>query len=361
MEADIESDTHPIEIPLTKTGGYFDDISYSKGASLISMIEAYMGEEALLKGLNRYLTAHQLDNAVTADLWEALGDGAAEMWSPWTSNSGHPYLFVTETTGGIHLKQVRRTGSASDSADDVVFPVPLFLQTTGGVDKSTVMKDREQDIPVKDTDFFFINADGLGLYRVGYTSERLKKLATQTDKLSTGGIVGLITDTFQIAKEGSLSIVDVLQVAKGVMENDERYYPWYQTYDTLGTIRAMWQGNETIYNALQQLSLNQTLARIKRMGWPSDYWNLDGVKGDLEIRLRARTLAEAGLAGDKAAIEAGKKIFKTYLEKGKKAANGNLWKISGIIAVMHGGEEEVSASRVVGHYNHPSAPKFVLG
>jgi hypothetical protein len=343
MVADISPETHPLEIPESLNSGYFDDITYTKGASLLFMIEAYMGEKALMAGLNRYLNKYQLDNAVTANLWEALGNGAADIWGPWTKNSGHPYVFVNETEGGIHLKQVRKTGNASDVGNEVIYTIPLFLQTAKGVDGSVLFKKREDDVALgDDMDFFFLNADGQGLYRVGYTPWRLKKLATQTDKLSTGGIVGLVSDTYQIAREGSLGVDNFMTVSKGVMENDERYWPWYQVYESLGSVRGAWQGDKAIYNAINQFNLNRTLARIDRMGWPDDYWNLAGVTKDLDIRFRAKTLAEAALAGDKTAIKGGRSIFKTFIENGKKAANGNLWEIGSTIAVMYGGEEEVS-------------------
>ena len=50
----------------------FDEISYGKGASVLRMIERYLGEETFRKGINAYLERFQYANASHDDLWTAL-------------------------------------------------------------------------------------------------------------------------------------------------------------------------------------------------------------------------------------------------------------------------------------------------
>ena len=46
---------HPSEID-----EIFDDISYNKGASVIRMLHRYIGDDDFRKGMNIYLTRHQV-------------------------------------------------------------------------------------------------------------------------------------------------------------------------------------------------------------------------------------------------------------------------------------------------------------
>lgn len=62
---------HPSEVD-----EIFDEISYSKGASVIRMLHNYMGDEDFRKGMNVYLTKNQYKNTFTKDLWTAL-EGAS--------------------------------------------------------------------------------------------------------------------------------------------------------------------------------------------------------------------------------------------------------------------------------------------
>ena len=67
--------SHPIEQEVqdpAQIGQLFDAISYSKGASVIRMLEQFLQPETFRQGLNRYLSAHEYQNARTQDLWSAL-------------------------------------------------------------------------------------------------------------------------------------------------------------------------------------------------------------------------------------------------------------------------------------------------
>ena len=52
----------------------FDDISYSKGASVIRMLYRYLGDTDFRKGMSLYLDRHAYNNTQTEDLWAALGE-----------------------------------------------------------------------------------------------------------------------------------------------------------------------------------------------------------------------------------------------------------------------------------------------
>jgi aminopeptidase 2 len=340
MQADLADDNHPLQIPPSTPGYAFDAITYDKGGSVLEMVSAYMGEEALLKALGRYLEAHEYDTAVTPDLWNAVGGDAPELWTPWTSNAGHPYLFVNETAGGVHIKQVHRGGVPGGDAN-LAFPVPLFLQTGSGRNNSLLMKSQEMDLSLGDKEFYMLNSDAAGFYRVVYAPSRLQALATQASKLSAAGLVGLLGDTYVTAQEGYLTVTDVADLVKGVLERDDRHWVWVRGYEVLKSLAGKWRHDKEIYGGLKALSLNLTMARIQRSGWPSEYWNLDGVKDELEKRLRVLTLREAGLAGDENAVKGARAVFKTLLEKGRKAAGGYVWKSAAMVAVANGGEEEV--------------------
>src|SRR3989338_2086054 len=63
--------THPIEIPVhhpDEIGEIFDEVSYSKGASIIRMLADYIGEKNFRDGLRYYLKKHSYKNTETAHL-----------------------------------------------------------------------------------------------------------------------------------------------------------------------------------------------------------------------------------------------------------------------------------------------------
>lgn len=67
MEIDADGSSHPISFPVSKSSDIrriFDEISYSKGASIIRMMSGFLGEKAFKGGLQAYLNKFQYDNAV---------------------------------------------------------------------------------------------------------------------------------------------------------------------------------------------------------------------------------------------------------------------------------------------------------
>src|SRR5882762_439831 len=50
----------------------FDGIAYGKAASVLRMLEAYLGEETFRAGVNAYLKEHQYANSTADDFWKTL-------------------------------------------------------------------------------------------------------------------------------------------------------------------------------------------------------------------------------------------------------------------------------------------------
>ena len=50
----------------------FDGIAYEKAASVLRMVEAYVGPELYRKGVNEYLQAHAYGNATAEDFWNTM-------------------------------------------------------------------------------------------------------------------------------------------------------------------------------------------------------------------------------------------------------------------------------------------------
>ena len=75
MARDSLQSTHPIEVKINdpkEIDQYFDQISYSKGANIIRMIEAFTGVEGFRRGIQSYLKKNIFSNATGNELWSQL-------------------------------------------------------------------------------------------------------------------------------------------------------------------------------------------------------------------------------------------------------------------------------------------------
>lgn len=87
--------SHPIEVPIkdpSDISQIFDSISYSKGASVIRMLETYLGSEVFKNGLREYIKKYSFSNACTNQLWDVLEKVSkkevSKFMSVWIRNVG---------------------------------------------------------------------------------------------------------------------------------------------------------------------------------------------------------------------------------------------------------------------------------
>src|SRR4029078_9549300 len=57
-------------------------LAYNKGKAVMGMFETWMGPEVFRRGVNAHLRAHEWKNAVSSDLWSALGQAAGSAEVP---------------------------------------------------------------------------------------------------------------------------------------------------------------------------------------------------------------------------------------------------------------------------------------
>jgi aminopeptidase N len=84
---DMSPATHPIrgEVPdVAQAMANFDAITYTKGASVLKQLMAYVGEDVFVEGLRAYFREHAWGNTVLDDLMSAIGEAARRDLSAWT-------------------------------------------------------------------------------------------------------------------------------------------------------------------------------------------------------------------------------------------------------------------------------------
>ncbi|MCI4369736.1 MAG: M1 family metallopeptidase, partial [Thermoplasmata archaeon] len=172
--------THPIHVPVhhpDEINEIFDEISYGKGASVLRMVEALLGEEPFRQGVVAYLTNHAYGNATSQDLWSSLetssGVPVTGLLSEWVRRPGLPILDARTEPGGIRIQQRRFRLDGQHRAES--WPVPLGIYRDGVVERR-IVDTVESLVPRHGAKQFHLNPGGLGFYRVRYDRELLDEL-----------------------------------------------------------------------------------------------------------------------------------------------------------------------------------------
>jgi puromycin-sensitive aminopeptidase len=131
-EVDALRSTRAIEYPVHSpddASGMFDVLTYQKGASILRMLERYLGAERFRDGIRLYLGRHAYGNTETHDLWHAIEESSGEpvrrIMDQWIWQGGYPLLTARPSPddGGIAIDQ--RRFLADGGTDHAVWDVTV--------------------------------------------------------------------------------------------------------------------------------------------------------------------------------------------------------------------------------------------
>ena len=172
--------THPIRQPVDspeEIDQIFDEISYGKGASVLRMLEGFVGHEAFRQGVHDYLVKFQYGNARGEDLWAALEAAAHQpistLMQRWVERPGHPVLIVHRGEDGVHLEQ--RRFSISGTHPRQFWPLPLVARADGRPLR-VLMTGPEVTLNVAADADLLLNDGALGFYRVLYDGPTYERI-----------------------------------------------------------------------------------------------------------------------------------------------------------------------------------------
>ena len=164
----------------------FDAISYSKGGSVLRMLEEYVGAETFRRGLRDYRGRHAYANARGMHLWESINEAAeadgagpgvpvTTLMEAWIKQVGYPVVTaeVARTEGAVSVGSAQARFCYDHlfgaDGDAETWPVPLSVARAGSSDPlKSVLSGRDARIELDAGGWIKLNAGQTGFFRVAY-------------------------------------------------------------------------------------------------------------------------------------------------------------------------------------------------
>jgi len=224
MRRDALAGTHPVVQhveTVEQASQAFDEITYSKGESVIRMLEAYVGEGAWRGGVRAYMKAHAYGNTVSDDLWKqiekAAGKPVAAIAHDFTLQPGVPLIRVGAPVcrDGATTVPLTQGEFAPDRADKapLAWRVPVIAQIAGSTRRaSTLVAGGKGTITLPGCGAVIVNAGQSGYYRTLYTDAGFAQLAQGFARLAPIDQIGLLADSNALGQAGLQPASDVLDL-----------------------------------------------------------------------------------------------------------------------------------------------------
>ena len=234
LNTDSLANTRPIHQAAETPGQImelFDGIAYGKAASVLRMLEAYLGEETFRAGVNAYIQQHQYANATADDFWSAQAKTSKKpvdrIMPTFVKQAGVPIINVksqcSRNTTTVELDQQRYYYDREkfQAANDQLWQVPLCMKSSSGENKCELLTRKQESFTLPGCSTWVLaNAGATGYYRAGYQPDAVRAFARDAEsKLSPEERIALQTDIWASVRVGREPVGDYLAFAQG-LEND---------------------------------------------------------------------------------------------------------------------------------------------
>lgn len=339
MEDDALLSSHPIIVDVftpAEITSVFDAISYSKGASVLRMLEDWMGKDKFRDGCRQYLKEYYFKNAKTANFWASLanvsGLPVSEVMDTWTKQMGYPVLTLSVTEAGAKLTQ--RRFLLDPNADISQPPTPLGYKWTIPVECQSVksnknfidMFDKAQPELVisgysSSVDGLLkVNNDHIGFYRVNHDdlmwTTISQQLLTNQMEFDAADRTSFIDDVFALARANVIDYGNAFKLTQ-YLTNETDYIVWKSVSNSIAYVRDMLSSEDTLYPKFQTLFKGHVNAIATQLGW-------DDVGDQTTRLLRETVLGIACQMGDTAALDEASRIFNQWIDGTTSSVSVNL-------------------------------------
>ncbi len=319
MRLDARATTHPIQMPVpndSQAVNWFDEITYSKGQSVIRMIESWLGEEPFRDGIRAYLQQHAYSNTTTADLWQSLakvsGKPVRDFAAGWTEQPGFPVITLSALPKGgnsvVQLEQERFT-IHQKNPPSLQWQIPVIYGPAGAPHRSLLLllQDRVQaGAPLEPDTAIKGNLGDVGYYRVAYDPTLAKRLRKAAPHLAEADRLNALNDTWAMVEAGRAPASEYLDLALA-LSDDRSPTVLGQIIGGLDGIDELHRGSATRagYRAWASGFLRP---QFERLGW-------DAKAGEspLDAQLRASLIGVLGAFGHEDIVTEARHRFATYL------------------------------------------------
>ncbi|EPS58346.1 hypothetical protein M569_16469, partial [Genlisea aurea] len=212
----------------------FDAISYRKGASVIRMLESYLGSENFQKALASYIKRYACSNAKTEDLWSVLeevsGEPVNEIMFSWTKQKGYPVVSVkAEEDDHLIFEQSQFLLSGSQGEGQWIVPITLCCGSYDAL-RTFLLHSKSETFDLKGFSGFSserpwikVNVDQTGFFRVKYDDELSARLREAIEKkvLSTSDKYGILDDYYALSMACQQPLASLLALMAAYREEHD--------------------------------------------------------------------------------------------------------------------------------------------
>lgn len=352
--------TRSIEFKVEKPSdaeGMFDVLTYEKGASVLRMLERYLGQDTFRSGITNYLNSHKFANAETTDLWSALEEASGEPISQtmidWVFQGGHPV--ITAELDGNEVKVTQKPFSyldpqsfrGNESMIGSSWKVPLSIRIGETVHKTLLGSEPLRIGLPSEEDLVIVNAGGWGFFRASYDHQLLQRLLDNFSGLEDLEKFNLASDLWAQVLSQKLEVASFFDLLEAIVSETDPSL-WDLVISALSTMELIFEGEKRDFLARKCQQI--LLPLLDKIGFEAKTDEQEGTS-----RLRASVIAALGTIGKHLDTIAECKDLFVHEMSIEQDIDPDI--VSAVLKVVASNGDEADFAFMLDRYRHPSTPQ----
>lgn len=249
-------------------------IVYAKGARMLVMVRALLGDDAMRRGLKNYFAAHQYGNATGADLWQALGEASGmnvgQIMESWLEHPGYPVVEVKVEDGKLMLSQQQFfIGDGEEKGRLWQIPLNANYNQAPSIfsEQSLVLGDYAQ-LRKQNGRPFRVNVGDNSHVIVKYDETLLNDILDHLDELGAIDQLQLLQDLRLLAEGRQISYAQIVPLLSRFKDSRSGIVN-EMLYHVANSLKNFVQPAAKTERQLQQLFDQLSVKQVQRLGWLS--------------------------------------------------------------------------------------------
>ena len=231
QEAAFGADASPTVKPVKKVVRIQPDVmdglglNYSKGESILQMIESLIGTEKFREGVRNYMNTHAWGNTVADDLWAAL-DGVSDinlsaMMKAYLEQPAYPLISIDDK-GTVTQERFHYAGATVETQTWAV-PLKLTYKVNGKIKQEVVFIDKANtQLPqLAEAEWVFPNDNATGYFRWAISSKQLENLLSDLNALNNREKKNVLYNMQALLNAGKVNIDSIMSVLNALAKDND--------------------------------------------------------------------------------------------------------------------------------------------
>lgn len=200
-------------------------LNYSKGESILQMIESLIGTDNFRTGIRAYMKKHAWGNTQADDLWAALDKvsdfNLSAMMKAYLEQPGYPLIEVA-SDGSVSQLRYHYAGAKVDAQNWAV-PLNISYKKDGKISREIVFVDKSSTrLPqLAEADWVFPNDNATGYFRWSIPESQLDNLLADLNVLNNREKKNVLYNMQALLNGGKVGIDSVMKVLNALAQDDD--------------------------------------------------------------------------------------------------------------------------------------------